>query len=255
MDIDRSLLYFTGADIPFPAAKIIIHQPNILDISYGFNEQGEEGFFLACEMLNISKENLRTLDEKALEKITNFDLFMMTISDASPLGKEQKERIKILFSLIFPIYTITFSQSEILLKDNENTYSIDGSNFEEFKQIIKEMFCLNGLGKNNLEYDPVGERAKNLANKFRKAHEELAQIRGSGNKISLYMRQASILSIGNHQDLNKILHYTVFQLQDCFRRFELRESFNLIYKAKLAGAKDSKELSNWMGDLYIDENK
>lgn len=254
MTIDRSLLYFTGADIPFPAATLIIHQPTILDIAYGFNEQGEQGFFLACELLNISKDNLNNLGEKALNTITNFDLLMMILTDTTEIGKEQKRRLDILFTLLFPSYSIKQSPQEILLKQGDVSCSINSSNFEEFKTIIKEMFCLNGFGKNTLEYDPVGARAKNLANKFKKAHERIAQINNKQQKICLQMRQASILSIGNHQDLNEILHYTVFQLQDAFRRFELRESFNLIYKAKLAGAKDSKELSNWMGDLQADEN-
>jgi len=52
--------------------------------------------------------------------------------------------------------------------------------------------------------------------------------------------------------MNKILQYTVYQLFDEFRRFRLKEEYDLYIQAKMAGAKDLEEIENWMGDIHSD---
>ena len=46
------LLLLSGNDIPFPEAKVTIHQPTLKEIAY----IGEEAFFLGCGFLNFSKK-------------------------------------------------------------------------------------------------------------------------------------------------------------------------------------------------------
>ena len=40
---------------------------------------------------------------------------------------------------------------------------------------------------------------------------------------------------------------------DEFKRFRLKEDFDLYVKAKMAGAQDLQEVENWMGDIHSDK--
>ena len=46
------------------------------------------------------------------------------------------------------------------------------------------------------------------------------------------------------------MHYTVFQLKDEFKRYQMKQSFDMHVQAKMAGAKDLDEVDNWMDDIH-----
>ena len=50
--------------------------------------------------------------------------------------------------------------------------------------------------------------------------------------------------------MNELLNYTVYQLQDEFKRYQMKLAFDINMQAKLAGAKDLEEVDNWMDDLH-----
>ena len=60
----------------------------------------------------------------------------------------------------------------------------------------------------------------------------------------------SVLTVGTKKDMNDFLNYTVYQLFDEFRRYELKEQYDVYFKARMAGAKDMKEPDDWMQDLH-----
>ena len=66
--IDKGLLD-SGMDIPFPEARVTIHPPKCKEICL----IGQESFYMGCELLNFSKDN-----------IVNF----LIISDASSSVKK-----------------------------------------------------------------------------------------------------------------------------------------------------------------------
>ena len=72
----NNLLLLSGNDIPFPEARLVIHQPRIQEIAY----VGEEKFFMGCEMLNFSKEILNDKDKVGLENISDFILLSYAIA-------------------------------------------------------------------------------------------------------------------------------------------------------------------------------
>jgi len=77
--------------------------------------------------------------------------------------------------------------------------------------------------------------------------------RGQKEKsVSILSQYISILSVGEKKDMNELLQYTVYQLFDEFRRFKLKEEYDLYVKAKMAGAKDLEEIENWMSDIHSD---
>ncbi len=245
----NDLLLLSGNDIPFPQAQITIHQPRIKEISF----IGEEAFFLGCEILNFSKELLNTEDKINLENKTNFDVLMSVIRDNNPSMRKNKLCATMVLTLIFPNYKIHFNKKCIELAeegDLTKIHKIGNSNFEAFKEIIAEMFCLkHDLGKGPI-YNPGGQRAAEIAAKLNRGRAKASEAKGDQKKVDILSRYISILSIGNHISINSLLDYTVYQLFDSFNRFEIKSNFDIYLKAKMAGAKDLEEVDNWMKDIH-----
>ena len=252
----NDLLLLSGVDIPFPAAQVSIHQPTIKEIAY----IGEETFFVGCELLNFSKERLLSEDKDRLKDQSNFDIIMSIMKDKkSPeLNKNALSAMMVLI-LLFPEYTVQIRKDYIaLLKKviiNEESkieeFVIDNKNYKEFQNILSKMFCLSE-NKAEEEYNPAGDLAKRIADKLKKRHQRLAAEKGQHEKIAVFSRYASILAVGEQKDLNNLMQYTVYQLYDEFQRYQLKMNYDIYAKAKFAGAKDLKEVDNWMEDLHPD---
>jgi hypothetical protein len=58
-NLDNELIFLSGADIPFIAGTVTIHQPTIYEISM----IGEETLFVGCELLKFSKDTLPDEDK------------------------------------------------------------------------------------------------------------------------------------------------------------------------------------------------
>jgi hypothetical protein len=50
--------------------------------------------------------------------------------------------------------------------------------------------------------------------------------------------------------MNSLLNYTIYQLFDEFKRFQLKLAWDIHIKAQLAGAKDLEEVEDWMDDIH-----
>ena len=57
--MNNELLLLSGNDIPFPEARVTVHQPTIREIAY----IGEESFYTGCEFLRFSKDKLSDEDK------------------------------------------------------------------------------------------------------------------------------------------------------------------------------------------------
>ena len=51
------------------------------------------------------------------------------------------------------------------------------------------------------------------------------------------------------------MDYTIYQLRDEYKRFILKQNFDVYIKAKLAGAQDLEEVDDWMEDIHSLSNK
>lgn len=245
--IDNQLLLLSKNDIPFISAQMSIHQPTLKEIAF----VGEDSFFTGVQFLNFSKDRLDEEDKKGLENKTDFEILMLIAQDENPLSRKNKVCAEMVLSLLFPEYTIHFMPSMIALsKDGEN-HIINNENFQEFKDIIYEMFCMDQLnGGATQEYNPANKAAEKLVEKFKKRHEKLAKAKGSGQKVTILSRYVSILAVGEQKDINSLLNYSVYQLFDEFERFNLKSQSDIYIQAKMAGAKDLKDVENWMKDIH-----
>ena len=94
------------------------------------------------------------------------------------------------------------------------------------------------------DYNPSGEVAKRIAEKLKQRHQKLAELKEGKQKIDILSRYVSILAVGEHKDMNSLLNLSVYQLFDEFERFKLKMSYDIYFQAKMAGAKDLKEVKN-----------
>ena len=241
----NDLILLSGADIPFVAGIATIHQPTIYEISY----IGEEAFFTGCELLKFSKDSLTTKDKDRLINYTDFNILMSIMNDKSGSMTYNISCAKQVLDLIFPLYTVVITDTRIELQNEQLSGYIDATNHLEFKDILTQMFCLKTVASKE-GYNAQSELAKKIADKFKKRQQQLAKLKSSQERISIFSKYISILTVGEHKDMNSFMKYTVYQLFDEFQRYQLKIGHDIYIKAKMAGAKDMKEPEDWMKDLH-----
>ena len=158
--------------------------------------------------------------------------------------------MEMILSLIFPQYSILKMPTLLVLQKEQDgkkqQHIINNDNYEQFKKIIKEMFCLNTLSGS--DYNPANKLAEQIANKLRDRHKKLSK-KSDGNKsIEILSRYISILTLGVGHTIPELMEYTVFQLFDQFHRFERKLSYDSWYQAKLAGAQDLQDVDSWLSE-------
>ena len=242
--MDNELLLLSGNDIPFMEAQITIHQPTIKEIAY----IGEEAFFTGCELINFSKNILSEEDKMNLESKTNFDILIAILKERNAVMQRNKNCVEMVLALIFPEYIINISNDSIILEKDKENHLINNDNFESFKLIFNQMFSFSR--EETRDYNPSGELAKKIAEKLQKRHQKLAELKQEKKKIDILSRDISILAVGEQKDMNSLLKLSVYQLFDEFERFKLKMSYDIYLQAKMAGAKDLKEVEDWMKYIH-----
>ena len=245
------LTLLSGNDIPFTAAGVTIHPPTIKEIGY----IGEETFFTGCELINFSKDILDDKDKTRLEHLTNFEVLMSIMNDNNVALRKQKNCFLLVLTLLFPNYQIHLNVDNIeLAVVDENDFLVERAyltkeNYEEFKKVIKEIFCLS-KGSSD-DYNPAGDLSRKIAEKLKERQRKLAKQKGNNSgKIAILSRYVSILSVGQQKDMNSLMQYTIYQLFDEYQRYELKVQSDWYLQARLAGAKDLKEVEDWMKDIH-----
>lgn len=234
------LTLLSGNDIPFPQAQLIIHVPTLKEIGY----IGEENFHKGCHFVVFDKNNLSQEDKDNLGNLSNFDIFMSVMSSREKTA--HKTNALSVLSLLFPNYEIKFEKDKMLLQKENFSSIINEQNYEDFRDILNQIFCLEAGEKEN--YNPADALAAKIAEKIKKGKEKVAKSKSESVKMNIYSRYISILGTGNN--LIDYLNYTIYQLRDQFERFQLKENNDIYIKAKLAGAQNMEEVDNWMEDIH-----
>lgn len=247
MDIRLALM--TGVDIPVISLQTSIHQPTIKEISY----MGEEGFFIAVQYLCLNKRAF-IKDESLLETISNFQVLMKVLEQLQIENPQIKEYIISLLTIIFPQYRILMTPQSIILNDtNDATKNIiiDDNNFEDFQNIVNQIFCVNSsmMGENT-NFNPKGKKAQEIADKIMRGRRRLAAEQGE-QKASVLARYLSILTIGtNTMSLESCWNLTLYQLYDLIERYTLFVNWDIDVRTRLAGGKPESKPDNWMKDIH-----
>ena len=241
--MNNELLLQSNNDIPFPEAQITVHQPTINEISL----IGEENFFAGCQLLFLSKDRFSEKDKSVLENKDDFDIFMSIMNSRESI--KYKNSVLTLLTILFPGYEIKFTNDEILLANKDNFARLNKDNFNVFKDILNSMFLLDDEEISGSKYNPADARAAKIAEKLNKG--KIAQSKGEQEqKIAVFSRYISILSVGLQKDKNQLMEYTVFQLKDEFVRFQKKQAYDMYLAARLAGAENLEEVDNWMENIH-----
>ena len=159
--------------------------------------------------------------------------------------------IELVLSLIFPQYQLMKMPNMLVfnktIDGKKEQGIINNDNFEQFKQIIKEMFCLNTLGA-GADYNPANKLAEQIANKLRDRHKKLQKKTEGQKSINILSRYISILVLANQHTYSELMQYTVYQLFDQFKRFQKKYSYDTWFQAKLAGAENLEDVDSWLSD-------
>lgn len=242
MEEINELLLLSGNDIPFRMGRCSIHQPRLKEIAF----IGEEAFQIGSRFLLFNKDNLQMQDKTGLENQSNFHIFMSVMNSAE--GAKHKTDAMMVLTLMFPNAEVKIDKDKILLQLENFESSINEYNFDEFQDIIRQMFCLNSMGGDG-EFNPADALARKIAEKLKKRQQKLAEMKGE-QKVNLFGRYVSILTVGLQKDMNELMQYTVYQIMDEFERFRMKQDFDIYIQAKMAGAKDLEEVKNWMEDIH-----
>ena len=235
----NELLLQSGNDIPFPAARVTIHQPRLREIAY----IGEKDFQIGCRFLLFDKNKLNDEDKSGLENQSDFNIFMSVMNSRD--NAVHKTDALMVLALLFPEHKIKIEQDKILLQLENFSSTITERNYDDFKSIINQMFCLEVSAEDG--YNPADALAAKIAEKIKKAKMKKAEKRGEDlEDVNVYSKFVSVLSVGLQKDKNELMNYTVYQLRDEMSRFLAKYNYDFYLQAKLAGAKDLEEVENWM---------
>lgn len=230
----------TGGDIPFSPARVTIHNPSLAEIGY----IGEKNFHIGSHFLAFDKDNLLEEDKTGTENKSNFEIFMSGMNSRKR-AVHKVDAIMVL-ALLFPQYKIKIEKDKILLQSENFSSSINEQNYEDFKEILNQIFCLKNAGSES-EYNPADALAAKIAEKIKQGRQKRNK-KGTDedSDFSVYKKFISILAVGLHKTQKELSEYTVYQIRDEFERFIKKENYDMYVKAKLAGAQDLEEVKNWM---------
>lgn len=248
-----SLTLISGIDVPIPEIGVNIHQPTIREIAY----IGEKSFYEAAQTIIIQKEdfinrleNITQEDKTALSLMSNFEIFLKLV-EANPLSST---KVQMLLSLLFPDFNSSIEERFIFLVNPKEQKSIliNDSTFEILQEVITTILCLQS-GNTKEEFNPQGDRAREIAEKIKRGRERAARLKGEKKQQSSFLsKYISGLGIGtNTLNIHNVLDLTLYQLLNQLERYGLYTQYNISIQAKMAGAKDVEDV-DWLKDI---ENK
>ena len=248
-----SLTLISGIDVPIPEIGVNIHQPTIRVIAY----IGEKSFYEAAQTMIIQKEdfingleNITQEDKIALSQMSNFEIFLKLV-EANPLSST---KVQMLLSLLFPDFNSSIEERFIYLVNPKEQKSIliNDSTFEILQEVITTILCLQS-GNTKEEFNPQGDRAREIAEKIKRGRERAARLKGEKKQQSSFLsKYIAGLGIGtNTLNIHNVLDLTLYQLLNQLERYGLYTQYNISIQAKMAGAKDVEDV-DWLKDI---ENK
>ena len=241
--MDTRLALMCGTDIPVPECQITIHQPSIKEISY----VGETDFFSGVQCLCLNK-SMFVKDESLLADTNNFQIFMTIMSEKETI--EKKVAVQTVCSLFFPKHKVWFTPRSIVFNNEGGSFHVDESNFEYLQAAISDICCLKTGPMDQQSFNPVNNKAREIAEKLMRGRQRVAAQKGETN-ISIFSQYLSILTVGLHSmSLQDAMDLTMFQLYDLVERYRLFMNWDMDIQSRLAGVQPENQPDNWMKNIH-----
>ena len=232
-----------GIDIPIPECQLVIHQPRIREIAY----LGEQDFFTGVQTLCIDKK-MMIQDKALLDTTNNFQIFMTIMSEKETVDK--KEAVQQVCTLLFPECKTIFTPRSMILQGKDGMITIDENNFEPIQQIVTQICCLRSGPGDQQSFNPVNEKAAEIARKLMRGRQIVAEQKGETN-TSIFSQYLSTLTVGLHSmSLQDLMDLTMFQLYDLIERYMLYINWDMDIRSRLAGGKPDSKPDNWMKNIH-----
>lgn len=242
MDIRLALM--AGSDIPIPECRLILHQPTIKEISF----LGEDDFFIGVQCLCLNK-TMFVEDKDALSEVSNFQIFMTMMKEKETADK--KACVQQVLALLFPKYRVLFTPRGLIFQGDGDSPMIDSDEtFEALQQMVRIIFCANTGPMDQQAFNPVDEKAREIAQKLMRGRQRVAAQNGGGNQ-STFSRYLSILTVGlDSMSLHDLIGCTMYQLYDLLERYTLYTNWDLNIRTRLAGGKPDTQPEDWMKNIH-----
>lgn len=243
-------LYLSGAQVPIKQCGFYITPPTIKQIA----QFGEDDFLVGVKMMSADRMIMNKLKDAQpdLKNVDDFQLLMMLFNS----DEQFKQQVINFMEFICPDYEVEVAKNSINFRqgdDNMVKGQINPFTFEYFSNILKELFW--PPAKAEAEYNPVNEKAEEIARKLEHGRAIANKDKGSasGEKGSLYAIYISVLSVGMCLDMNTLYQYTPFQLYDVFNRYTMKNQYDFYMKIKttpMMSVEDMDEPEYWMSNMY-----
>ena len=241
MDIRLALM--CGIDIPIPECQLVIHQPRIREIAY----VGEQDFFTGVQTLCIDKK-MMIQDKALLDTTNNFQIFMTIMSEKETADK--RAAVQQVCTLLFPDCKVLFTPRSMILQGKNGMITIDENNFEPIQQMVTQICCLRSGPGDQQSFNPVNEKAAEIARKLMRGRQIVAEQKGETN-TSIFSQYLSTLTVGLHSmSLQDLMDLTMFQLYDLIERYMLYINWDMDIRSRLAGGKPDSKPDNWMKNIH-----
>ena len=232
-----------GIDIPIPECQLVIHQPRIREIAY----LGEQDFFTGVQTLCVDKK-MMIQDKALLDTTNNFQIFMTIMSEKETVDK--KEAVQQVCTLLFPDCKTIFTPRSMILQGKSGMITIDENNFEPMQQMVTQICCLRSGPGDQQSFNPVNEKAAEIARKLMRGRQIVAEQKGETN-TSIFSQYLSTLTVGLHSmSLQDLMDLTMFQLYDLIERYMLYINWDMDIRSRLAGGKPDSKPDNWMKNIH-----
>lgn len=250
---DKVGLYLSGQPILVPDCNVYITQPTINDVVLF----GEDEFLIVVNLLahpELVVQQLRQGNSQ-LEAFSDFQLLLIVMKEDKTIGSS----IKNFFKLIFPNYEIVFADAEIdfyVIQDEEklSVGRIFPFNFDNFKNLIDDLFQPKNEDESEPDYNPANDAAAAIAEKIKKGRAKKREAaRQKEGPQSLFGRYASILAIGMEMSIKTFYDYTPFQLYDAFARYFAKVQSDFYTKVSTTPLMDVSKMEppkEWVRNLY-----
>jgi hypothetical protein len=152
--------------------------------------------------------------------------------------------------LIFPGYKVLFTPMSLILQKDEQSITVDNSNFEALQETLRTVFCAKDGPMDQQAFNPANEKAREIAEKIMRGRQRVAAQNGSSN-TSIFSRYLSILTVGlSSMSLLDLINLTMFQLYDLIERYSLYMNWDIDVRTRLAGGKPDSQPDNWMKEIH-----
>ena len=237
----NKLILYTGCDVPFQG-DFEIHQPRLGEIS---KIADENEFFKICRLCCIKKEDFEQASGDA--SLTNFHIFLGLLIDPRTLEQDKQLMLKFL-ELLFQAKVSLNKGSLVFTKDEEKFLVLNEENFKLFQNIVKQITGLSKFFSDEEDYNPVGQKAKEIAEKLKKGRQKVAQIKAKEqSNVSFLGNYMTILTAGCHLSINDLNDMTIPQIIMTAERFIAYYNFEVDFRCRMVGGGDNKSsLKNWM---------